>query len=109
MDPLLQWTKIAETVEELVFTENNIAIASPNGKNICVARFNDNYFGFAYLCPHAAAIMADGYIDTKGNAVCPLHQYKFSVQNGRNVSGEGYFMKTFPIDIRADGVWVGMK
>jgi 3-phenylpropionate/trans-cinnamate dioxygenase ferredoxin subunit len=53
--------------------------------------------------------MADGYIDAKGNAVCPLHHYKFSLQSGRNVSGEGYLMKTFPIEIRNDGVWIGMK
>jgi 3-phenylpropionate/trans-cinnamate dioxygenase ferredoxin subunit len=51
--------------------------------------------------------MADGYLDALGNIVCPLHRYKFSVSNGRNTSGEGYFLKTFPVQLREDGVFIG--
>jgi len=109
MDVHFNWIKLTENLNTLVFNNNHIATTQVNDKNICIAHFNEKYFGFAYHCPHAAAIMADGYIDAKGNAVCPLHHYKFNLQSGRNVSGEGYFMKTFPIEIRNDGVWIGMK
>ncbi len=50
--------------------------------------------------------MADGYIDAVGNIVCPLHHYKYNLQNGRNVSGEGYYLKTFPVEVREDGVFI---
>jgi 3-phenylpropionate/trans-cinnamate dioxygenase ferredoxin subunit len=53
--------------------------------------------------------MANGFIDALGNIVCPLHRYKFSLQNGRNVSGEGYFLKLFPVEIRPDGVFIGLE
>lgn len=53
--------------------------------------------------------MADGVIDAAGNVVCPLHRYKFSLKNGYNSSGEGYYLKTYPIEQREDGPWLGME
>ena len=47
-------------------------------------------------------------MDALGNIVCPLHRYKFSIKNGRNTSGEGYFLKTFAIEVREDGIFVGI-
>ena len=80
-----------------------------NGKKICIAKFNDEVFAFAYKCPHAGGILADGYIDIGGNVVCPLHRYKYDMKNGRNVSGEGYYLKHWPVELREDGVYVGME
>ncbi len=66
-------------------------------------------FAFAYKCPHAGGILADGYIDALGNVVCPLHRYKYNMENGRNVSGEGYYLKHWPVELREEGVFVGME
>lgn len=103
------WTRIAEFINELDFQENNIAVSELNGKTICIGRFRENVFAFAYKCPHAGGILSDGYIDATGNVVCPLHRYKYNMENGRNVSGEGYYLKTWPVEIRADGVYVGVE
>ncbi len=101
-----KWHRIAEHMNELPFGPNNIAVAELNGNKICVARHNDSYFAFAYKCPHAGGILADGHIDAIGNIVCPLHRYKFSLQNGRNISGEGYYLKHWPIELRKEGVYI---
>lgn len=103
------WHKIASAIEELDFGPNHIALAEANGKKICVAKFRDSIFAFAYLCPHAGGVMADGYIDALGNVVCPIHRYKYDMKNGRNVSGEGYYLKHWPVEVREDGVYVGME
>lgn len=103
------WHKIADYVNELDFTDNNIAVAQVKGKKICVARIGERFFAFAYKCPHAGGILADGYIDALGNVVCPLHRYKYDVKNGRNTSGEGYYLKHWPVEQRPDGVFVGME
>jgi 3-phenylpropionate/trans-cinnamate dioxygenase ferredoxin subunit len=102
------WYKIAEHINELDFAENNIAVAKVNGRTICIGRKDGRLFGFAYKCPHAGGIMADGYIDAAGNIVCPVHRYKFSMSNGRNISGEGYFLKTWPVQITDEAVFIGM-
>lgn len=96
-------------MNEMNFAENNIAITEANGKKICVAKFHTGVYAFAFKCPHAGGILADGYIDATGNVVCPLHRYKYSVVNGRNVSGEGYYLKNWPVEVRPDGVFVGFE
>lgn len=107
-EKIFTWHKISESIEELSFAPNNIAVAHFDDRKICVARHNDSYFAFAYGCPHAGGILADGFIDALGNVVCPIHRYKFNIQNGRNTSGEGYYLKHWKVELREDGVWIGM-
>ncbi|MEP6700124.1 MAG: Rieske 2Fe-2S domain-containing protein [Bacteroidota bacterium] len=103
------WHKIAGHINELDFATNNIAVLEIKGKKICIGKFKEAVFAFAYQCPHAGGLLADGYIDALGNVVCPLHRYKYSLQNGRNISGEGYYLKHWPVEFRDDGVYVGME
>ena len=101
--------KIAIHINEIDFAANNIAVIELKGKKICLAKFNEHLFGFGYKCPHAGGILADGFIDALGNVVCPLHRYKYSLQNGRNISGEGYYLKHWPIEIKDDGVYITIE
>jgi nitrite reductase/ring-hydroxylating ferredoxin subunit len=103
------WHRIADNAEALAIESNGLCIADVNGKKITVALHNNTLFACAHKCPHAGGIMAEGFIDAMGNVVCPLHRYKFSLQNGRNVSGEGYYLKTYPVLVNADGVFIGME
>lgn len=102
------WHKIAEHVNEIDFTIYHIGVVKVNGKKICVGKFQDKIFAFAYKCPHAGGIMADGYIDALGNAVCPLHRYKYDLKNGRNITGEGYYLRHWPVEEREDGLYIGI-
>jgi nitrite reductase/ring-hydroxylating ferredoxin subunit len=103
------WIKIAESFEECVTNDNHLIEIEVEGKKICLAKHKDTIYACAHKCPHAGGKMAEGYLDALGNIVCPIHRYKFNLQNGRNVSGEGYFLKNFPVEIRKDGVFVGFK
>lgn len=105
----IKWHRVAEFEQELLTGPNGIAVAEANGKKICLARHNEQWFAFAYKCPHAGGIMAEGYLDALGNVVCPLHRYKFSLANGRNVTGEGYYLKHWPVEQREDGIYVGLE
>lgn len=105
----LSWHKIADHPNELDFASNNIAVVDVIGKKICIGKYQESLFAFAFKCPHAGGILADGYIDALGNVVCPLHRYKYSMQNGRNTSGEGYYLKHWEVAVREDGVYVSME
>jgi 3-phenylpropionate/trans-cinnamate dioxygenase ferredoxin subunit len=105
----IKWYKVADNIIELDFQSNNMCVTEANGKKITIARYNDGLFGFAYKCPHASGIMSEGYINALGNVVCPLHRYTFSIQNGRNTSGEGYYLKTYLVEERQEGIYVGME
>ena len=103
-----KWHKIADSLNEIEFASNNIAVVDLDGKNICLGKSNEGVFAFAYKCPHASGIMSEGYIDALGNVVCPVHRYKFSLKNGRNTSGEGYYLKTYPVEVRGEAIFVGI-
>jgi 3-phenylpropionate/trans-cinnamate dioxygenase ferredoxin subunit len=103
------WHKVADSLGEIDFAGNHIAVVDWNGKKICLGKFKDALFAFAFKCPHAGGILADGYIDALGNVVCPLHRYKYNLANGRNVSGEGYYLKHWPVEIKDDGIYVGVE
>lgn len=104
-----KWHKVAESVTELEFGPNHIAVARMDSKDICIGLYREQLFAFAYKCPHASGLLADGFIDPLGNVVCPLHRYKFNLANGRNVSGEGYYLKHWPVEQRDEGVFVGVE
>lgn len=107
--PKYTWHKLADSVEELSLRANGSAEIEVNHKKICISLHKDQVFACAAKCPHAGGRLADGYIDALGNIVCPIHRYKFNLQNGRNSSGEGYYLKTFPIEVRAGAVFVGLE
>ncbi len=103
------WHKLAESVEELQLSAAGLVEVEIAGKKICIGLHNAVLHGCAAKCPHAGGKMSEGYIDAIGNIVCPVHRYKFSLQKGRNISGEGYFLKIFPVQQRPDGIFVGIE
>jgi 3-phenylpropionate/trans-cinnamate dioxygenase ferredoxin subunit len=103
------WKKIAESRAELFQGENNLAEIEVDGKLVCVVMHEEKLKACAAKCPHAGGKMASGYIDALGNIVCPLHRYKFSLENGRNVTGEGYFLKIYKVEEREEGVFIGIE
>jgi 3-phenylpropionate/trans-cinnamate dioxygenase ferredoxin subunit len=105
----IKWYKIASSIEELQFDKDNLLVVEADGKKITLANTPTGLFACAHKCPHAGGILADGFIDSAGNIVCPLHRYKFSLANGRNTSGEGYHLKTYKAEVREDGVYVGFE
>lgn len=105
----IRWYKVADSIDAIEWQSNQLAITEAGGRTITLAKINNNVFACAHKCPHASGILANGFIDAVGNIVCPLHRYKFSLHNGRNVSGEGYYLKTYPIEQREAGVFVGFE
>jgi 3-phenylpropionate/trans-cinnamate dioxygenase ferredoxin subunit len=103
------WFKIAEALDEIQFAENNMAVIEVEGRKICIAKFLDQIFAFPHKCPHAGGILSDGFIDSHGNVVCPNHRYRYDLKNGRNVTGEGYYLKNWPVDINENGIYIGFE
>ena len=105
----MYWKKIAESRDELFSTGNEFIEIEVDGKSVCIGLHQEKLSACAAKCPHAGGKMAEGYIDALGNIVCPLHRYKFSLQNGRNITGEGYFLKIYKIEEREEGVFIGIE
>ncbi len=108
MEKTINWHRFVQDIDEINFNAENLSEIQINDPHFCIARTGDKIFGCAAQCPHAAAPLAKGYVNVQRQMVCPLHSYKFNLENGRNISGEGYFLKTYPIEYRADGWYIGI-
>ena len=104
--PPLQWHN-AGPLES--FPETGIQERDISGKPVAFLRKPPGIFAFAAICPHGGARFCEGWTDAAGRIVCPLHHYKFNPANGYNTSGEGYKLKTYPVEIRDGNVYIGIK
>lgn len=78
------------------------------GKSIGILKLNGVVYAFAATCPHTSAPLCEGWLDAQKRIVCPLHKYRFDPANGRNTSGEGYKLKTYPVEIRENEIYIGI-
>ena len=108
MEKKYKWHKIADSESELNFPANNLLQVEVAGKKICIARGAALYACTA-KCPHAGGNMSEGYLDKDGNIVCPVHRYVFNFRNGRDITGEGYFLKIYPVQVNDDGIFLGIE
>jgi nitrite reductase/ring-hydroxylating ferredoxin subunit len=75
-----------------------------------IAVFNDAGMYHALLgrCPHANGPMGLGWIED-GEAVCPLHRWRFRLKDGRCSTVRGQSLHKFACEVREDGqVWVAV-
>ena len=103
---MYNWHKI-EHITFQDFPVNELKEFLVVGKKIGLVKKQAAIYAFAATCPHAGAPLCEGRLDLMGRIVCPLHKYLFDPANGRNTSGEGYKLFTYPIEIREDEVYVG--
>ena len=61
-------------------------------------------------CPHKKdMVLSRGLLGTQGDepkVACPLHKKTFSLRTGKGLSDPAYCIRTFPVEIRDDGIFV---
>jgi NAD(P)H-dependent nitrite reductase small subunit len=74
---------------------------------IALYRVNEEIFATDNICPHAFALLSDGFLD--GHVIeCPLHGAMFDVRNGKCQSGPYEDIKAFQIELRDGEVYVSL-
>jgi len=79
------------------------------GRFITLARLDGGYFGVDDACPHRGGQLCDGEVKKEsGEIVCPLHGWNFDLKTGRSPYDVGDGLKTFAVEEREDGIYVGI-
>jgi nitrite reductase/ring-hydroxylating ferredoxin subunit len=99
------WHKILDAASELA--ESRPAMFEIEGKRLCIIKQKEKVFAVDDRCPHQGASLSEGYCE-KNHIVCPWHHYAFNLHNGRQADDWGDYVDTFPVEIRPDGVFVGI-
>jgi nitrite reductase/ring-hydroxylating ferredoxin subunit len=79
---------------------------SVKGKKLTLVRQHKNFYVFTNKCPHAGSDITNGWCEN-GYLVCPVHRYKYNLLNGRGVSGQGDYLKTYPVKVEGNNLFIG--
>ena len=109
MDQEENWIKIAGDINEISFPANNIAEIQFGNKSICLAKTSKGLRACSTKCPHARGDLSEGFLDKKGNIICPVHDYRFSLSTGRDTEGEGYFLKIYKLKETPQGIFIKLE
>jgi nitrite reductase (NADH) small subunit len=103
------------SIRKWYFVTNVGAIPEKEGRRVChqdyeVALFNlgDEYLAVDNRCPHKQGPLADGILSGK-SVFCPLHNWKINLENGCALSGGVGQVKTYPVKIFQNKVYVAFE
>jgi len=88
--------------------EGVIATGATEVRTVALLLHNGNLMAFSPICPHAGVALCDGWMDARGQVVCPAHGYRFNPANGYNSSGEGYKLRTFQVRLKENIIFVAV-
>jgi nitrite reductase (NADH) small subunit len=78
-----------------------------DGLRLAIYREGDRIFALSGRCPHENGPMGLGWIE-EGEAVCPLHRWRFKLTTGRCTTVRGSSLHRFASEVRDGEVWVSV-
>lgn len=105
------WVKVG-TVEN--FPEDGGATIKYGKVPIAVFNFTSRgeWYATQNMCPHKKAfVLSRGMIGSAGETpkvACPLHKKTFSLESGECTSGDNYSIRTFPVKIEDNDVYLDL-
>ncbi len=104
-DESLIWHKVLDSPDHL--PEGRVTTVSANHTAICLTHFKGKFSGLDNRCPHQGGPLGEGSIEN-GLLRCPWHGWDYDPQTGQAPGFHNDHTQTFPVDVRADGVYVGI-
>ena len=105
MSEKLVWHKVIEKNE---LAEGRVKTAVAGHKTLCITHFKGTYSALDNKCPHQGGPLGEGSIE-EGMLRCPWHGWDFDPCTGKSPGSYGDGVETFPIEIRDDGIYAGLK
>ena len=99
----LTWHRVL-SLDEL--PEGRVKTVAAGPHSFAVTHFEGRYAALSNRCPHQGGPLGEGSIE-KGMLRCPWHGYDYCPLDGSSPFGDS--VPTFPIDVRDDGIYVGVE
>lgn len=73
---------------------------------VAIAKVEEGYKAFELLCPHQKQALNKGKITEYGEVVCPLHEYRFDLDSGRESKQRSRDLIIYDLKIKNQGVHI---
>lgn len=101
----MKWFKIYP--QQIADSADFIRTVQVDGKKLCIIKVKEDFYAVQNKCPHAGADLSNGWC-SKGNLVCSYHRHEFDLKTGRGAEGQGNYIDTYPLELREDGLFIGI-
>jgi thiamine pyrophosphate-dependent acetolactate synthase large subunit-like protein/nitrite reductase/ring-hydroxylating ferredoxin subunit len=102
-DQRLTWHRVLSSDE---LPDGRVKTVSVGPHSFAVTHLEGRYAALSNRCPHQGGPLGEGSIE-KGMLRCPWHGYDYCPLDGSSPFGDA--VPTFPLEIRDDGIYVGVE
>lgn len=114
VDKKIGWVLVCHTED---VPENGGACVKVGDEQVAIFNFarRGSWYATQNLCPHKQQmVLARGMIGSTGDTcepkvACPFHKKTFSLHSGECLNGDDYRIKTYPIKVVGDEVYLGLE
>jgi 3-phenylpropionate/trans-cinnamate dioxygenase ferredoxin subunit len=105
-----EWHRIFSRaeMENEALPMNKVRTVEAGNKKLYLGRLESGYYAIDDKCPHAGGSLGQGNCDSRGNVICPYHRHGFKLKDGLPASGKGYYVNSYPVEERPDGLYAGI-
>ncbi|MFT5429771.1 MAG: pyruvate oxidase [Myxococcota bacterium] len=100
----LNWHRAAD-LDQL--PDGRVMTVTCDQQSVCLTHFEGKYAALDNRCPHQGGPLGEGSIEN-GWLRCPWHGWDFHPCTGKSPGGYGDGIETFPVDVRDDGIYIGL-
>ncbi len=86
--------------------EGRVKSVTCDRQTVCMTRHEGKFAALDNRCPHQGGPLGEGSIEN-GLLRCPWHGWDFDPTTGKPPGGYDDGVKTYPVEVRDDGVYVG--
>lgn len=102
----IRWCRVRKGSPEQL-AEGGLMRVRMGGMAICMVRYAGRLYALLDQCPHQGSSFIGGWCED-ACLVCPVHQMGFDLRTGRNRAGGAETAVVYPVEERADGVYIGI-
>jgi nitrite reductase/ring-hydroxylating ferredoxin subunit len=99
---MAQWVAVCR-VDEI--REGRGVSRDAAGLRLAIFRVGAGVVALSGRCPHTGGPLGLGWIE-EGEAICPLHRWRFKLADGRCTTMRGHSVHRFRCEVRGEEVWV---